>query len=290
MGSPFWQGFDRSREDRRRSRLDLLNEEFMRGRMSMQDAASRRADMLAKERTENARLLRERMGALDRMKVLERDTAPFQGLLGKYPESGAAADVTEAHRLNDLLARDPASSGRPAMEDPAMLPGAEGPRVPTNTEKREGAITGAYDKFGGAKAAQQKALDALKTRLAGMKGGSPFTRDLDIKLRAVEAKKKQAQALIAGQQLMPNGMVVDIMDPGARAKAKAQGTAMLRQAHMEEIQLNRSYGARTGLASPDMGPAAVAAQLSEQGMDADQIAEQLETMFSPEELGLSGQE
>jgi hypothetical protein len=282
MGSLFWQGFHRRKENDRRSRLDLLAEELQRGQMALRDAAETRSQArFEDERATRARLA-ERMGYLDRMKVLGRDTQPFGQLLGKYPGSGAAPDVTRAHELDDLLARRPEAA---TEQPPVSVPWAPG-QQPTYGEERGRAIASAYEKFGSAAEAQRKAGDALKERLAGARG--PKTTSLDIQLRGVAAKKKQAQALIAGVYMDDDGFVKQITDPEARQAAIAQGRAMLAQAEAEEARVRAGYQGAGAVPPADLGPRAMYQQLEALGLEADEIAAQLGATFSDEELRADG--
>lgn len=282
MTSPFWTEFHRAREGRRQSRLDVLQEDMNRGQMALREAADRRAELALRERQQNAETLRERLGYLDRMKVLGRETQPFATLLGKYPESGASPFTGKAYELDELLAREPEKAEE---RTPLAVPWAEG-QQPTFREERHRNIDSAYERFGGAAEAQRKAAAALKERLVGAK--TPKTTALDIQLRAVEAKAKQADLAERGLYMDPNGMVKEILDPEERRRAAAQAPRMRAQAIAERQRLIQAYQ-QAGATSPvQMGPSAMYQQLQEQGMEEAEIARQLGSMFSDQELQADG--
>lgn len=287
----FLQAFMAGQQMRRQRRMDQLQEELGRGRMALQNAAGARQDQMLRDREENAKYLRERLDYQDRMKVLGGDTQPFTSLLKTLPEADASTDVGRAFALNDRIARHPETADtRPPLVDPGtgqmMGPYQEGSQ-PTPREERQIAVDSAYSAFGGAAKARQKALEQLKLRLA--KPPKPFTNDLDIARRGVEQKKRQAQQMIAGQETLPNGMVMDITDPGRRENVKRQGQAMLAQAIAEEQSLGSAYQQRAGVQpAPVMGPQAMYQQLQNQETPEDEIQRILGGMFSDAELQAAG--
>lgn len=290
--SAFWTMFERGRGNARQNRRDLLEEQMLRGQMALRESADARAKVLAEERTESARALRERMGYLDRMAVLKRDTEPFKALLPKYPGAGASPYVGEANRYDDLLAREPgrAEERTPLVRD-GQLTGPWAPdQTPTLREDRQRNIDTAYDRFGGAQAAREKALEAFRERLAGAKPAR--TPALDIQYRDINALRGRADRLEQGEVWddAKKAFVRQMFSPEQVAANRKTVAAWRRQADAMEARVRAAYGQAGAVAPAAARPGVVAAELQQQGLGADEIAAQLEALFSREELDAFGLE
>jgi hypothetical protein len=254
----YTRGQEVTRTRLRQDRLDQINEELARGRMSLMEAAARRAQALADEKLASGKFARERFDQRDRAGALARDTGPFGQLLRILPEAGASPYTQTAERLDAMFARDPRIADR-RIEDPAIrvqgTPETNGApweikQGPTMREERERNVNAAYDMFGDALSKRLKAAAELKRATA--RGASPPTDDLKILLRGIEARLKDALLMSKGLYLDPKEGVKQILDPEGRARAMKEGPILAQKAKAERAMVLRTYGQRTNTTPPEL--------------------------------------